>query len=279
MTRKPDKSRGARRAADIATTKTKLTHLLPLIGLLIVFVFAGYFLLKNLRNNHQNEPVPTSVDFNQIIAGTKDPAASTNPTSPVKPPDPPTELNLKVPFYPQAPFGNWSLPWQDACEEASVLLIANVYYQHNWTRVEFNTQLLQLVDWEKKQFGYYEDTGVDQIAEMLNKDLGLKTIIHENPTFDDVKNVLAQGHLIVMTFAGRELGNPNYTGGGPLYHALVVKGYTANQKIITNDVGTHNGADYVYDWKTIQHALHDFHKPIDGGAKRFIEVLPPENKN
>jgi hypothetical protein len=39
----------------------------------------------------------------------------------------PNELNIDLPFYTQAPTGNWDYPWQDACEEASVALVANVY--------------------------------------------------------------------------------------------------------------------------------------------------------
>lgn len=258
----------------------KIIRLLLLIIFLIVFAFGTYFFLKSLRN--QKESVPASVDINQVISEQKNPTTSeTSASSEVTavPTIIPAELNLKVPFYAQAPFGNWDLPWQEACEEASVLLVANVYYQHNWPREEFNNQILQLVEWEKKQFGDYKHTTVAQTAEILNKYLNLKTVIHENPTFDDVKKILAQGHLIVMTFAGKELGNPNYKNGGPIYHAMVIKGYKADQKIITNDVGTRNGADYVYDWSTIQHALHDYNEPIDGGAKKFIEVLPPENKN
>lgn len=258
----------------------KIIRLLLLIVFLIFFAVVTYFSLKSLGNYLKREAVPNSVDINQVISEQSTTTeTSASPEISAIPKLISSELNLKVPFYPQAPFANWDLPWQEACEEASVLLVANVYYEHNWPREEFNNQILQLVEWEKKQFGDYKHTSVAQTAEMLNNYLNLKTVIHENPTFDDVKNILAQGHLIVMTFAGKELGNPNYRNGGPVYHAMVIKGYkTADQKIITNDVGTRNGADYIYDWKTIEHALHDFNEPIDGGAKKFIEVLPPEKK-
>jgi len=246
-----------------------------LSALIILFLIAGtYIYQKNLRL--QKETVPASVSISQLIKE-QIPATTTSVEKSSSPEVAtlPNELNLDVPFYPQAPFGNWDYPWQEACEEASVLLIANVYYQHNWTRQEFNDQILQLVDWENKRFGDYKHTNVDQTAEILKDYLKLKTVIHENPTYDDVRKILAQGHLIVMTFAGKELGNPNYRNGGPVYHAMVIKGYKSDQKIITNDVGTHNGADYVYSWSTIDNALHDYAEPIDSGAKRIIEVIPP----
>ena len=39
----------------------------------------------------------------------------------------PVEYNLAVPFQPQAPFANWDMPYQEACEEAS-LIMADAYF-------------------------------------------------------------------------------------------------------------------------------------------------------
>ncbi len=187
----------------------------------------------------------------------------------------PLSLNLDIPFYTQAPFSNWDNPWQEACEEASVLLIANAYYDHNWTREQFNDQILKLVEWEKKRFGDYKHTSVEQTAEILADYLGLKTVIVENPSYEDIMKTLNKGHLIVMTFAGKKIGNPNYKNGGPVYHAMVVKGYKEGKKVITHDVGTRKGENYVYRWSVLQNALHDWAEPIESGEKRMIEVLPP----
>ena len=110
---------------------------------------------------------------------------------------------------------------------------------------------------------------------MLDEYLGLESIVHENPSLDDIKGVLARGHLIVMTFAGKELGNPNYTNGGPVYHAMVIKGYKEGNKVIVHDVGTRRGEDYVYSWDVIDRAMRDWAEPISTGKKRMIEVLPP----
>jgi hypothetical protein len=167
------------------------------------------------------------------------------------------------------------MPWQEACEEASLLLITNEYLHKNWTLSEFNDQILMLVAWENKVFGYYTDTTVREIAQMLKDNFNLDSVIHENPSYEEIQEILANGHLIIMTFAGKEIGNPNYKNGGPPYHAMVIKGYKEGEKLITNDVGTKRGADYVYDWKALQNALHDWTIPIDNGPKRMLEVLPP----
>lgn len=250
----------------------------------------GYYGYRAVK--YQKEPVPKAIDMVQLqktstptinnkIGQTgssrenQPPNVQTSDSiNPLPLPIPPS-LNLKMTFYSQAPFGNWSMPWQEACEEASVLLVANAYYNKNWTRTQFNDQILNLVDWQNKHFGNYMDTNMAHTGQMLEQVLGLKSITHENPSLADVKTILNKGHLIIMPFAGKKLGNPNYTNGGPVYHVLVIKGYKEGEKVITADVGTRNGEDYVYKWGILQNAMHDFAKPIENGAKRMLEVLPP----
>lgn len=188
----------------------------------------------------------------------------------------PTSINIELPFYTQAPYSNWDYPWQEACEEASVLLVANVYKEMNLDLAAYNTELLRLVDWEVEYFGAYEHTTVAQTVEMIEIQYGLETVVHENPTFEDFQKTLASGHLIIAPFAGKYLYNPNFLNGGPVYHMLVVKGYDAEKmQIVTHDVGTRNGADYVYDWSVVEYALHDWHDTdMLQGAGRIIEVLP-----
>lgn len=220
-------------------------------------------IIKN-TNQQEQKPEETKTPWIPIVK---------NPEIPTKIPEVPTELNLDAPFYSQAPFSDWSYPWQEACEEASILLAANVYGKHNWTRTEFNDQILKMVEWEKEKFGTYLDTTVAQNAQIFNDYLGIKTITHENPSLEDIKTILSKGHFIIMFVAGKELNNPNFTNGGPLYHAMLVKWYK-DTNIITHDVGTRNGANYVYSWATLQSAMHDFAVPIDSGAKKILEVLP-----
>lgn len=188
----------------------------------------------------------------------------------------PESLNLDLPFYTQAPFSNWDYPWQEACEEASVLLVANHFKNLQLSREDFNTELLRLVDWQNQVFGSYEHTTVAQTAQMMEENYGLKTQIHLKPSFEDLQNILAQGHLIIAPFDGKALNNPNFRNGGPRYHMLVIKGYdAAKNQVVTHDVGTRNGENYVYSWDTISTALHDWHdEDMSLGTASFIEVYP-----
>jgi hypothetical protein len=245
-------------------------------------ILSGYTLYEKVTI-YSKEDVPEAVPIVSVTKSsaihadeTKKPEAemSSAETVELKNEELPLELNLDVPFYSQAPFGDWSYPWQEACEEASVLLVANAYLGKNWSREEFRDEILKLVDYEMREFGAYEHTNVEQTAKMMTDNFGLKTVIHDDPTYDDIRRILSKGHLIIMTFSGKTLGNPNYTNGGPVYHAMVAKGYKKDGKLIFHDVGTRKGENYVYSWKVIENSLHDWAVPIETGAKKIIEVIP-----
>ncbi|MFT7183879.1 MAG: hypothetical protein ACI9QC_000204 [Oceanicoccus sp.] len=188
-----------------------------------------------------------------------------------------TNINIDMPFYTQAPHSNWDYPWQETCEEASVLLVANVFNELYLDLEDYNTELLRLVDWEMEIFGSYEHTTIEQTTQMMTENYGLETVVHENPSFEDIQEILNQGNLIIAPFAGKLLGNPNFRNGGPTYHMLVIKGYDSEKmQIVTHDVGTRNGENYVYEWSTIEAALHDWHDDdILEGTPRLIEVVKP----
>lgn len=176
-----------------------------------------------------------------------------------------TSINLDVPFSPQAPFANWALPYQEACEEASVLLADRFYKGQNLSREEADKEMLAIIEWEKKNFGYYEHTTSEQTAEILRRYFGYKKVkVEYDITIDDIKRELSEGRPVIIPFAGRLLGNPYFRQPGPIYHMLVVKGYTEDGKFITNDVGTKRGKDFLYDPDVLFNAIHD--APESGSA-------------
>lgn len=246
----------------------KLLLTVLVLGLVGAGAYLGYRYWH--QQTLQGPDAPDSVRLEDILGDKK----SIDDLPSVRP-ELPRSINIEMPFYTQAPLSNWDYPWQEACEEASVLLVANLYKNMNLTVNSFNDELLRLVDWEVAYFGAYEHTTIAQTAEMMKINYGLETVIHDSPTFEDFQEILAEGHLIIAPFAGQYLGNPNYRNGGPVYHMMVVKGYDADKmQIVTNDVGTRNGADYVYDWETINFALHDWDdNDILLGEPRIIEVL------
>jgi len=265
----------------------KMKRYIAILVAVVILGGGGVFLWKKM-GQYEKAPVPQQVNFRDLsqeesVALLDDESSAPEDEMDAEASTPesvrvPEELNLAAPFYAQAPFANWDFPWQEACEEASILLAANAYYEYEWTAEEFNQEILDMVDWQNEVFGDYWHTDMEQTARILDEHLGLKSIMHEDPTFEDLKQLLAKGHFLIMPFDGKAMNNPFFTNGGPEYHVVLVKGYTADGGIITHDVGTRRGADYVYDWDVLDNALHDYvgDQPIQTGPRRFLEVLPPD---
>ncbi len=170
----------------------------------------------------------------------------------------PAVVNLPVPFTSQAPEGNWDQPWQDACEEAAILMLDAYYKKYNLSPLFSKDEILKMVDWQTEQgWGYsIPMTKLEQAAQQYMGSLFSFTII-EDPTVDELKASLAAGHPILVVAYGKALGNPNFTGEGPEYHALVIRGYTEDG-FVTNDPGTRLGEAYVYDFDTLMNSIHDW---------------------
>lgn len=188
----------------------------------------------------------------------------------------PAEINLAVPFIVQAPFANWDAIHEDACEEASAIMV-NVVYKgiKSISQDEAEKQIQALTEWEIKRFGYFEDTTAAETALMMQEYYGLAgaQVIY-NITVEDIKKELVAGRPVIIPAAGKLLGNPNFRNGGPPYHMLVIKGYTKTGLFIVNDPGTKRGADYTYTVETLYNAIHDWVKDGDilDGRKAMIVI-------
>lgn len=186
----------------------------------------------------------------------------------------PTTANLNVPFTSQAPSGNWDLLFKEACEEASILMVDKFYKGQSFVNAsKTEDEIKKIVDFEEQKLGFRLDTDAKQTAQILKDYFGYTNIrVEYNITIDDIKKELAQGKPVIVPAAGRMLGNPNYRQPGPLYHMLVVKGYTQT-KFITNDPGTRRGKDFTYSFDKFYNAIHDWNNGnVDQGRKAMIVV-------
>lgn len=224
-------------------------------AVLIVLGISSYFYLTRAK---ETPKIDVASEFGEV-AGEKSAAVFSMPVAQEKALEQlPEKAYIKVPFSPQAPFANWDQPYQDACEEASIIMVHYFLQGKNLSRETMNSQILKMVAWQEKNWGGHHDLEGSQIAELAKKFYGYKNIrIKYNFSIDDLKKEISSGNPVILPTAGRLLGNPNFTGAGPLYHALVVKGYTKDW-IITNDPGTRNGFDYTYSYSTILAAAHEW---------------------
>lgn len=184
----------------------------------------------------------------------------------------PAQLNLKVPMVFQAPTSNWDAVHEETCEEAAVLMLVGYTTDiASYSRDEMETQLQKIIVYEKKTFGFFEDTTAAQTAQILSDYYGLKKIkILPITSIADIKTQIAAGRPVILPSSGKLLKNPNFKNGGPLYHMVVAKGYVGN-KIITNDPGTRLGENYVYDQTVLFNAVHDWNGgDVTNGKKVMI---------
>ena len=173
------------------------------------------------------------------------------------PVDLPTQMTLEVPFTSQAPYGNWDLPYQEACEETAALIAHYFYEKKNFDAATADREILAVVDFQEEHYGFYKDTTAEETARFMRDLWGYKVRVEE-PTVGAIKQEIAAGRPVIIPAAGRKLGNPFFSGEGPLYHMLVITGYTDDGRFITNDPGTRRGEDYIYDEDVLLAAIHDW---------------------
>ena len=168
-----------------------------------------------------------------------------------------SEINLAVPFTIQSPDQKWNEPYKEGCEEASILMVQAFLKDDNITVDSALKDIGAMVDWQMENYDGHFDLTASTTINMAEEFLGLKARVINLNSVEDIKEIIKTGYPLILSSAGRELGNPNFTGEGPLYHMLVVKGFKGDL-IITNDPGTRKGENYVYDSDILWNAIADW---------------------
>lgn len=215
-------------------------------------------------------PTPTST-------ATPAPIVTASPTP--KPAGLPSSILIKgVPFTSQAPHGNWDETHEETCEEASLLIIHKYLQGDRRSRLpadEAEKDLQDIIAWEKQNFGTYFDTTAAQSVQMAKEYYGHpNTYVKYDIKSEDIKKEIAAGNPVIVPAAGRLLKNPYYTAPGPIYHHLVIIGYTSSE-FITNDVGTRHGLGFRFPITRVMEAIHDWAGNKDNileGRKAMIVV-------
>ncbi len=282
------------------SNRTKIVNALAAIAFIAMVL--GYINRASIREmvyEWQQPDVPEAVSFEDIsekhspenIAVTADDAGKAaeeenktmekeaEESAPaILPADLPAEIQLDVPFLLQAPKQNWVQPFADACEEASLLMV-HAYYTAKGSDFgddEGIEAILKVAAFEDDAYGHNKDTNTEEVGQTAEKYFGYdQVVIRDVNTPNDIKELLAKGYPVIVPAYGKALGNPNFRNGGPDYHMLVIKGYTADGYWITNDPGTRRGKGYVYQEDILMNAIHEFYPgDMTKGRKRMIVLIP-----
>lgn len=253
---------------------------------LATLAYIGRGPLRNVWYEARKPAVPAAVPLERTQAGEERPAdGEDTAAAPVVPPAPPpasrqeaipASYNLDVPWMVQAPFADWTGSYEDACEEASALMVHYYYTKQRFeTQEEMKEELDKAFAWEDRRLGYNLDTTAEETAIMLREYFGWDRVeLVEDPTAEQIKRHIAAGRPVIVPAYGKALLNPNFRNGGPDYHMLVIKGYTATD-FVTNDPGTRRGADYVYPIARLMDAIHDWNGGDVLGGRRVMIVVHP----
>lgn len=272
--------------------KTIYFFLIIIIITLGVFGFLNRVKIKNwFFVERKNEPIPEAINYEEVInqnqninIDNKNVNNLTNnqlPNNNDKPVNEPTvtqlpkSFNLSVPFTSQAPHYQWKeMPYKEGCEEAALIILDYYYKNKDFTPDVADEEIVKMANWQIDTWGGHYDLTATQTALMAKEYLGYENneVIY-NPTVEMIKEWVYQGIPVIIPTAGRMLNNPYYTPPGPLYHMLVIKGWTENN-FITNDPGLfQKGRDYQFPFQIVMNAIHDWNGgDVNNGQKVMLII-------
>lgn len=172
----------------------------------------------------------------------------------------PEKVKIAVPFTSQAPQGVWIEPWQNACEEASIVMINNFYQGDSLTKEKAHDEILKIFDTKENQFGLSNDESMETVASIINNSsLIWSAEVIEDPGIEAMKTELSNQRPIIAPIYAPAIENPYYVGEGPDYHVVVLTGYDdETQEFIFHDPGTQHGKNLRYDYNKFYQAIFDF---------------------
>ncbi len=192
-------------------------------------------------------------------------------------------VKLSVPYTSEIPDGTWTKPWNNACEEASIVMVEQYYIGNHATRLsrtEAKKLMWPLFGIQDKLWKSSADTSATRTARLINENSGFSAHIVDNPTITDIEKEIRAGRPVISFHYGYDLKNPNipWRRGGSSYHVMPITGYdNIKKEFIVDDPGNHaTGLDYRYKYATIMGSLHDFdHKTGKAnGPARVLFTTP-----
>lgn len=184
---------------------------------------------------------------------------------------------LDVPFTVQAPYNTWRVqPFQDACEEATIIMAESYYTGEDLTPRYVRRRILDFVAYEKKYFGFHQDTDAHHTERLIDEQSKIWGTVVESPTIDQIKEQIDLGRPVIHIAYSPMLKNPNFRVRMNPYHVLLIIGYDdARKEFITHDPGTRFGKNYRYPMQRIIDSNHDFQKPNKGTGRKVMIFTEP----
>lgn len=186
------------------------------------------------------------------------------------------ELIHDVTFMSQAPTANWDHPFDEACEEASMLMALDFLAKIDLSKdsgLSLESRIYDLYDWEAHN-SYDIDINISEVKSVLKDRFEVDSKIILNPTVQKIIDELDNNSVIIVPALGRELKNPYFQNPGPLYHMLVVIGYDQDRReFITNDPGTRRGKNFRYSMDHLVSVIRDWNGGDVANGQSIVLVV------
>lgn len=185
----------------------------------------------------------------------------------------PSQKTIDVPFTSQAPAGNWSEPWANACEETTIYMVSSFYQNEPIKRDAAIAHIKEIFKVKNAEFKVSADESLETITELIKTlELPWSTTLVVDPTAEDLKKELALNRPIIVPVFAPSLWDANFKGDGPDYHVLVLIGYDDKKgEFIANDPGTANGEGRRFLYAKFMNAIHDLNsKNYKAGQKAVL---------
>lgn len=167
-----------------------------------------------------------------------------------------------MPYTAEAPGNVWVGPWKNACEEAVIAMAEQFYRQETFDLTETRTFMQNLFDVQDKLYGSNANSDAARTNYLINNYSSFTGVVRTNPTFDEIRNEIAEGRPVITFHHGFDLHNPNipFVPTGSSYHTLILTGYDdVKQQFIVNDPGDEiAGQSHRYDYPVLMNSLHDY---------------------
>lgn len=185
----------------------------------------------------------------------------------------PQSTMLNVPYTSQAPLGDWSDPRQaDGCEEASLVMAMAWERGGNITPEEAERDIVNLSEYEKVRWGFYQDTSILDTGVLLNDYYGHHDyIVQYGINTENIKNEVAGGRPVIIPINTRLLGG--IYRNGPLRHTVIVVGYDDSADTMTINDPYRGGQNFTVPSTTLNAALWDYNSGVHLGLPARMPAM------
>lgn len=258
--------------------KKKLLSYATLVVFIFIVVGASYYLFAPPTvGDYEPEQSAQKLNTNSAVSEPQGSSTEEEGGVPLQR-EQPNQVVLVVPYINEAPDGNWTGPWKNACEEAAIVMVERFYAGQKEVGVEdAKSALRRLFAVQDARWGGNANSDAARTAEIIKSLALFKAKVVTKPTLEDIKKELAAKRPVITLHKGFDLGNKNipFLPTGSSYHSLVLIGYDdTTQEFITNDDGDEKaGKGRRYKYTVVMNSMHDYNyktNMTDGPARALF---------